>query len=268
MIIKIIMINIIFSYLGIDDDLDLVRELLPVMISFLDLNQKDSPTALTDYLLLQNNQASSTGIHIYNGNLEDVIRYGGDRSMVALTFYKSHLHEAYRALERASSSVLSQSQSSTQFDGNNYMDSPKGGILLEGSHTRGEVLLSVVCKYLSCCGLLHAGKIARIAKRSLHVRLRPLVLSKASTIPVQSVMLYVATDNSSHILGPSDSKEDPKNEEVIPTDVVTVSIAEFEEMFLRCALAVWEVSGALSSNPPEPNPAVLLQYCIKSEGNC
>lgn len=178
-------------------------------------------------------------------SLEDIIRYGGDMCMSSLNLYENHIHEAFYFLCEASSHAVLQSE------GQEVTATQEGKVdhstRTRKSHGNGdEALLSAVCKYLSCCGLLLPSRVAKVAKRSLHARLRPRPL----LVPLSGNVPNGTKENNS-----------PFSDASAP-DVVTVSLTEFEEMFIRCAFSIWELSGALDSSrtEAEPDPATLLQY--------
>ena len=72
-------------------------------------------------------------------------------------------------------------------------------------NTQIEPALVLLVKFFSCMGLLKSSKVALQAKRSLHGRFRP----------------------------------DQSAESSLSKGSVTLSFAEFEELFMRCALCVW-----------------------------
>jgi len=77
-----------------------------------------------------------------------------------------------------------------------------------------EPALTTVCRFLGCRGIVRPGLLAVQAKRSLHPRRRPL------PFPVRN----------------SSSVDDDHNP-------LTISYAEFEELVLRCAATVWDLTG-------------------------
>lgn len=235
-------------------------ELLPMMIS---LHNFDSLFSNCDQISPEHGRTRIdtpsvipfplAGDQRHTRSLEDILRYGGNSSMSAFISYASQIHEAFYYIREASSHTISQSGS------HGIMESPQGEVDSQRNTSCSntnvidrEASLSAVCKYLSCCGLLQPGMVAKIAKRSLHARLR-------------SRTLLVPREDIRH---GTKANQGPTKDE-ITCDIVTVSLAEFEEMFVRCAFYTWELSGALknSSSDSEPDPDTLLQYCnsISSE---
>jgi hypothetical protein len=189
------------AYGGAADRCDLVLELLPTMIAYLDLDvhetlsigqgQGSFPMDSTLELAWFKDCSSSV-------DMEDIVRYGGDKSMKAFSQYRQQLHEVYGALVVASSHVLKNNLPPSQ----GIFQLPVCGDMVvehEENGSSGETLLSVVCAYLSCNGLLQASKIAKIAKRSLHTRLRPVVTSAVRRQQPSSAThaLYAAADGPS-----------------------------------------------------------------------
>jgi hypothetical protein len=171
-----------------------------------------------------------------------------------------------------------------------------------------EALLSVTCKYLSCAGLLPAATVARLAKKSLHARLRPLASVPVAAPGVGGAQGHGRTaaeerdrdrDRDGDDFSASLEREMDEARSQVGTphclliachaplltytaavacrrqaifgaegrrrlggaagdvSVVTLSRAEFEEMFLRCAFAVWELSEACSAPGGRPREAAL-----------
>lgn len=177
------------AFEGTHNQCDLVLELLPIMISFLNLDPYGQQT------LSHHNDLSSDGdiseniqqksqLHVSAAwfSFEDILRYGGARSMSAFFLYRDQLHHLYSLMVRASHYVLL----NEPLPARGIFKLPRCGDVLLGADgieeahgSGGEALLSVICSYLSCSGLLQADKIAAIAKGSLHPRLRPLHTSAA-----------------------------------------------------------------------------------------
>jgi hypothetical protein len=245
------------SSLNLNSDTLIQYGLLPMMIS---LQNLDTLSSNYDQISPENvntriTAASSliiipfpvTGDQRHTRNFEDIIRYGGNSSMSSFALYVSHIHEAFYSICETSSNAVLQSDSHGIMEGQQgEVDSQRN---LPPSKTKvimKEVLLSAACKYVSCCGLLQPENVAKIAKRSLHARLRTTTIS----VPHKDV-----STGSKEILDPLINE--------ITRDVVTVSLTEFEEMFIRCAFYTWELSGALGNgtSDSEPDPDKLLQYC-------
>jgi hypothetical protein len=189
------------AYGGAADRCDLVLELLPTMIAYLDLDAHETASLSEgqDSCPVQNTlqmawfkDCSSTA------EMEDIVRYGGDKAMKAFSQCKQQLHEVYGALVVASSHVLKNNLPPSQ----GIFQLPVCGDMVvehEENGSSGETLLSVVCAYLSCNGLLQASKIAKIAKQSLHTRLRPVVTSAVRRQQPSNAThaLYAAADGPS-----------------------------------------------------------------------
>jgi hypothetical protein len=189
----------------------------------------------------------AAGDQRHTRSFEDIIRYGGNSAMSSFALHVSHVHEAFYSICETSSHAILQSGSLGIMEGQQgEVDSQRNLPPCKTKVTVKEASLSEVCKYVSCCGLLQPGNVAKIAKRSLHARLRPLTLS----VPREDICT-----GTKEVLDPFINE--------ITRDVVTVSLIEFEEMFIICAFYTWELSGALhnSSSDSEPDPDVLLQYC-------
>ena len=177
------------AFEGTHNQCDLVLELLPIMISFLNLEPYGQQT-LSHHNDLSSGADSSEKIqqkpppHVSAAwlSFECILRYGGARCMSAFFLYRDRLHHLYSLMVRASHHVLLNEPLPTRgiFKLPMCGDVLLGADGIEEAHgSSGEALLSVVCSYLSCSGLLQTDKIAAIAKGSLHPRLRPLHTSAA-----------------------------------------------------------------------------------------
>ena len=173
------------AYEGAHHQCDLVLELLPIMISFLNLKTYRQQSASPPNDISCGDGSDERGQkdlqpHVTWSRFEDIVRYGGARSMAAFFMYRDQLHHLYSLMVRASHHVLLNEPIPARgiFKLSTCGDVLLGADGIEGAHgSSGEALLSVVCSYLSCCGLLPTDKIAAIAKESLHPRLRPLLTS-------------------------------------------------------------------------------------------
>jgi hypothetical protein len=189
------------AYGGAADSCDLVLELLPTMIAYLDLDAHETASLgqgqgscpMKNALELAWFKDCSSTV-----DMEDIVRYGGDKSMKAFSQCRQQLHEVYSALVVASSHVLKNNLPPSQ----GIFQLPVCGDMVvehEENGSSGETLLSVVCAYLSCNGLLQASKIAKIVKQSLHTRLRPVVTSavRRQLPSIATQALYAAADGPS-----------------------------------------------------------------------
>ena len=145
----------------------LAGELLPMMMSITDSNITQ-PNGVMDSDKLIAPIDQSRGLEF-----EDMIRYGGDEAMTSFSLSQRSLRAAFASLVLTSSLGVSSfahapSSNNERDDINQRKSYREGG-------ARGEVLLSVVCTYLSCCGLIQQIDIATIAKQSLHSRIRPIL---------------------------------------------------------------------------------------------
>ena len=180
--------------IGLSEDnfIDLIEELLPIMLSMMNLtttqptSQVDSsrpnatePTSPVDSSRLNTTVSKSRGV-----KFEDIIRYGGDDAMMSFSHSEHYLHEAYSSLVITSSLVVPTLPRTLASDSPQYHDDhdskecnghTERSAPCENVNGR-EALLSVICTYLSCSGLIQPLKIAKIAKRSLHSRIRPMII--------------------------------------------------------------------------------------------
>jgi hypothetical protein len=118
-----------------------------------------------------------------------------------------------------------------------------------------EVPLNLICRFFSCEDILKMGVIALQAKRSLHTRVRPIILSKSKVSPsVQAPQSKAATT--------------PTTGETLD-EIVALSYCEFEELFLRCAFCAWDASydavsdmptSGLGANNSEPGQKPMQLY--------
>ena len=148
---------------------DLVAgKLLPIMMSIMDSN-------ITPHNGQMDGDRPIPPINQSRGlEFEDMIRYGGDEAMTSFSLSQRSLQETYSSLVLTSSIGVSafSPASSSNYDKDDVTQCESNK---EGG-TRGEALLSVVCTYLSCCGLIQQIDIAKIAKQSLHSRIRPMLV--------------------------------------------------------------------------------------------
>lgn len=98
-------------------------------------------------------------------NLEDIIRYGGENSMISIEIGFSFLKYIFHSLSKKISI------------GSSFPSSKK---------LRNEITLTSACQYFSCNGLIRPAAVAVLAKQSLHPRLRPL--ANDNTTPRVSVI--------------------------------------------------------------------------------
>jgi len=111
-----------------------------------------------------------------------VLRCGGDRAAAAFALVRARLSEVYDSIARASAHSLHPAATRTHAPTDGGTPSPSSSSSAAAAAAAAaaavarihEALLSVTCKYLSCAGLLPAATVARLAKKSLHARLRPL----------------------------------------------------------------------------------------------
>ena len=134
-------------------------------------------------LLLSN----TTIEHTRGYDFEDIVRYGGDKAMSSFSLCQSGLKEAYASLVLTSSLAIpvAVAVSVGATNGNHQAPTEDSNKIEkdveEEGCSGGEAILSVVCTYLSCCCIIQSSKIAKIAKRSLHSRLRPMLVPSAGT---------------------------------------------------------------------------------------
>lgn len=150
--------------------------------------------------------------------LEDIIRYGGDTLMQSLDIAHPWIASSYQML--VAHSIQSQTNSSSE-------SSPSTRYFYL------EPLVNIVCKFLSCDGLLKLGTVAIQAKRSLQSRIRP----RRGSLRTMAAHSSNSSGNSTDAAG-------------IDIDIVSLSISEYEELILRCAFVLWEISGAATSFNP------------------
>ena len=270
---------------GVTDKCDLVLDLLPTMISLLNMDALEGATThiQRDAAQAQVIWDADTSVSC---SIEDILRYGGDRAMRSFMLYRDQMVRVFGFLTAASSHVLrnrippAQGIFKLPLCGDVCLQEGEEGAG-EGGGSSGEALLSATCAYLSCCGILQAEKMAKIAQHSLHSRLRPLVSSTSHReLPTQWTRdLYRAAGVPANGSNNNKSKQRGQSETSSLHDLVTgefhiidyilimtlsrintqsqfvysvphvqlVSFAEFEVMLLRCAFCCWEASGALSS---------------------
>ena len=141
--------------------------------------------------------------------VEDLLRLGGSASMGSLLGAQDYLRVAYASLTRTALPSLLR---------------PSGApIPIQAA----EVPLNILCRFFACANILRAAAVAVQAKRSLQVRIRPVLCTRVA-------------------------------HRSAPIEVVTLSYSEFEEVFLRCAFLLWETSGAHTQSSSLADKAVLL----------
>jgi len=125
--------------------------------------------------------------------LEDIIRYGGENAMISIDQNGTWLRKLFEALASQSNIVGKKS-------------------LLP---------LPVVCKLLSCQGLLRSSVVALQARQARHCRLRPQVHDLSSAAEHAAITAF--------------------------------EFAEFEEIVIRCAYLTWEISSVTVNSFADPS---------------
>ena len=167
------------------------------------INQIILPTAISvidrqlTYPMLSEMQESDMKPAMSVLRMHELLRYGGERLIVALEANRSWMLTIYQDLLSSSC----------------------------GSYDPAGPVLSHVCRYFTCRGLVKAKDVAVLAKRSLHPRMRPLPHPHAQISMTNSI----ETDSLAQEL--------------------SVSIAELEEILLRVSHFVWIQSGAAVGRP-------------------
>ena len=147
------------------------------------------PWAVSCLDLPSDNDASSTKSYVL---LEDIIRYGGENAMISIDLNGSWLRSLYDSLAASQPDVLEK-----------------------------KLQLPVICKLLSCQGLLRNSVVALQARQARHCRLRSLVHNLAS------VAEHAA--------------------------VTSLEFPEFEEIVIRCAYVAWEISNVTVNSFADPS---------------
>jgi hypothetical protein len=222
---------------------------------------------------------ASTGAGAAPPTVEDLLRYGGSAALQGLSGAQDFLRLAYFLLLGRSKTTLTTPQGAPLYEvdhatsssvignsnGNNIKSAAAGAAKkrskssgsgksrLDPENT-GEVLLNVLCRFLSANDLIRVSTVAMQAKRSLHPRIRPVLFARAVAAPT--------TGTAGAATGPGTvSSFSPEGTLIAPGlghEVVTLSYVEFEELFLRCAYLLWEASAAVRSDDGAASVAALV----------
>lgn len=189
------------------------------VISFLPLSSLSLPLSYQWYL------------HSMNSSLEDIIRYGGDQVIMTMDALRPWIISSYQSLVKydADTNDLSYFPSKDR--------TMRPSTAEKSVNTCMEPNLLTICNYFSCQGMLLQSTIIHLAFQSFHHRLRPtdvygsIQSAQNTDISLQTAVHAVDVIYNIQYL-----------QEILFT--ITLSISEYEELFLRCSFVAWELSGA------------------------
>lgn len=219
------------SSIDIDGDSDKIND--EGEINIWKLYFKTITPSITSYVCSNDDNSNNKSIELRNTfiespALEDIVRYGGYDALASLSTSQDFIWLSYYSLlQQTYGKLITPSLLSKKY--------------YEDLHLKDlEIPMNVVCKFLNCNDMIRTGAMAVQAKRSLRMRNRPIYFTKASFLneSMSSQSGSQSILNANHNTGSINTDK----------EMLTVSFVEFEELFIRSAFLMWEISGALEGD--------------------